>query len=89
MNGLDSIWNSLRQGDPGPAVALIDALMDNDFAAAAGGVLSDLAERMLDAHEVIEDENERSQFVSAIEEVLRHALPDTHDYDAFITEVRS
>ena len=71
---LDTVWSSLLDGDPGPALSFADALVDNDMAFAAGGFLNDLAERMHDADESIEDDQQRSAFVAAIEQVLRHAL---------------
>ena len=74
---LDSIWNSLTDGDPGPAQALVDALLDNDMAFAAGGFLRDLAERLSDVGEVMEDDEQREKFVLAIHEVL----PVSHDHD--------
>ena len=88
MTGLDSIWESLQSGDPGPAVGLIDALIANDFSFAAGGLLDDLAERMITAGEFFDDVTEHDRFVDAVDCVLRYALPDNKEYDALLAEAR-
>lgn len=77
---LDAIWSSLLDGDPGPALAFSDALLDNDMPFAAGGFLRDLAERLHDVGDALPDENQRHAFTEAIHAVLLHALD--HDEKA-------
>lgn len=89
-NPAETVWAGLVAGDPGPTVALFDALMDADFAFAAGGLLRDLAERLGDADEVISDERERIQFVSAVQQALLHCLDnDEEAVDALMREANS
>jgi hypothetical protein len=56
-------------GDPGPAVALFDALMASDFSFAAGGMLRDLAERIADS-EHLDDQIQRKRFDETVKQVL-------------------
>ena len=70
-----SIWTALLDGDPAPAVALFDALMDTDFGWAAGGLLRDVAERMHDADEYVEP-NAKERFMAAALTVLSTCLDD-------------
>ena len=67
---LDTIWNTLLHGDPGPALAFVEALIENDMAYAAGGFLQDLVERVHDAQDTIEQEQQRVQFVEAAKHVV-------------------
>ena len=76
---LEAIWRSLLVGDPGPALALIDALLEQDMAFAAGGFLRDLAERRNDAGDCIADEVERKVFITAVDQTLELALEGDHD----------
>ena len=76
MASLESIWNSLLEGDPGPSLSLVDSLLDNDLSFAAGGLLRDLAERMVQADSEIDDDQQRVEFVDAINQVLAHAYRD-------------
>ena len=64
------IWQSLLDGDPGPAVAFFDSLAEADFGYAAGGFLQDISDRLADAHEYIGDEAKRDAFVAAVQQVL-------------------
>ena len=76
MSNLESIWNSLLEGDPGPSLSLVDSLLDNDLSFAAGGLLRDFAERMVQADSEIDDDQQRAEFVDAINQVLAHAYRD-------------
>lgn len=66
------IWERLLVGDPGPLVALFDALLDADLNRAAGGLLDDVAERILLAHEQIEDVQQAAEFSQAAKAALLH-----------------
>jgi hypothetical protein len=87
-NPTDALWVGLLSGDPGPAVAFFDALMASDLAFAAGGLLRDVAERIVDAGEVIEDDRERSSFIDAAQQVLEQCLPDSVAVAALLQEAR-
>jgi len=76
MSDLETIWSSLLDGDPGPSLSFVDALLHNDLPFAAGGVLRDLAERMVDAGSAIDDEQQRAKFADAVKQVLTHAYRD-------------
>ena len=69
-----SIWQGLLDGDPGPAVAFFDSLMEADLSFAAGGLVQDIAERVGDADQYVANETQRSQFVEAARQVVRHCL---------------
>ena len=71
---LETLWAALLDGDPGPAVAFADLLLDHDLPYAAGGFLHDLAERYRDADELITAATARQQFRSAVHTVLSHGL---------------
>ncbi|MEZ6116872.1 MAG: hypothetical protein R3C28_09915 [Pirellulaceae bacterium] len=62
---MQAIWERLLAGDPGPLVALFDALLDADLNRAAGGLLDDVAERILLADEQIEDVQQIAEFARA------------------------
>ena len=64
------IWERLLVGDPGPLVALFDALLDADLNRAAGGLLDDVAERILLADEQIEDVQQAAEFSQAAKAAL-------------------
>ena len=64
------IWQSLLEGDPGPAVAFFDSLLNADFGYAAGGFLQDITDRLADAHEYIPDEAQREAFVASARQVV-------------------
>ena len=70
---LATIWTALLAGDPGPALSFVDALIENDLPFAAGGFLQDLAERLNDAQQTIDDQQKLAQFVEAAEQTLLHA----------------
>lgn len=70
LTGFEVVWDSLRAGDPAPFVALFDLLLASDFPFAAGGILRDLAERILDAKDVIEDEADCERFVTAAKSAI-------------------
>lgn len=70
------VWQSLLDGDPGPAVAFFDSLMEADFSFAAGGLIQDVAERIGDADQYLADETLRSRFVAAARQVVEHCLQD-------------
>ncbi len=79
MSDVETLWGSLLEGDPGPSLAFVDLLLNNDLPFAAGGVLRDLAERMVDAGSSIEDDNKCQRFVEAVNRVLRHAYREDPD----------
>ena len=84
---LDRIWESLMRGDPGPAVAFVDLLTDCDFSFAAGGLLRDLAERLVDVEQYVEDAHQREQLVEAIHAVLMHCCDqDSAEVDRLLEE---
>lgn len=64
FSDLQSHWDALRQGDPGPIVAFVDALLSHDMAFAAGGLLRDIVERIRDASETL-DAEEQKRFLAA------------------------
>lgn len=66
----ESIWHGLLDGDPGPTVALFDALIDGDLAHAAGGMLRDIAERLRDIHDHVEQPHQRERFATAARKAL-------------------
>ena len=63
---LNHMWDALLVGDPGPFVAFFDSLMNSDFPFGAGGLLRDLADRIVSATEEFEDESEREKFVDCL-----------------------
>lgn len=69
-----SIWQGLLDGDPGPAVAFFDSLMEADMSYAAGGLVQDIAERVGDVDQYLANETQRSQFVDAARQVVTHCL---------------
>lgn len=82
----DAIWQALLNGDPGPAVALFDALMDADFAFAAGGFLRDLAERLEDAGELLDDPSQHECFCDALRSAILCCLQDDEEALAALRE---
>lgn len=75
----DAIWNALLDGDPGPALALATALIDNDMSFAAGGFLRDLAERIQpDSLQLLADDAQRQSFDVATRQALLEMLDGNH-----------
>ncbi len=64
------VWQGLMAGDPGPYVAMFDSLLNGDFPFAAGGLLRDLAERIIDADDFVECDDERKLFVETATQAL-------------------
>lgn len=77
---MNAIWQALLNHDPGPAVAFFDLLVNSDFSFAADGFLRDLAERMLDADDHVDSEEQRAQFCDAVRQTISHCLQ--HDVEA-------
>lgn len=69
----NAIWERLLEGDPGTVVAMFDSLLDADLPYAAGGLLRDVAERMADAHDFC-DENQQRKFREAAQMAIHHCL---------------
>jgi|GEM_PF-4644296 len=63
---LNHVWNGLLAGDPGPFVTFFDSLMNSDFPFGAGGLLRDLADRIVSAGEEFEGESERDAASSSL-----------------------
>ena len=83
------IWSRLLEGDPGSAVAFFDSLLAADLAFAAGGFLRDLAERIADVDEFVEDETERLRFINAVKEAITHCLDgDVHAIEELMSEAQ-
>ena len=70
LTGFDVAWDNLRLGDPAPFVALFDLLLASDFPFAAGGILRDLADRIVDADDVFDDVAERERFVDTAKKAI-------------------
>lgn len=71
---LQSIWQALLEGDPGPAVAFFDSLIASDFAYAAGGLLRDIAERIADLDTSLDDDLTSNRFRDAAKKMLESCL---------------
>lgn len=67
---LEQVWDGLLNGDPGPFVALFDSLMDSDLPFAAGGLLRDLAERIANVSEEIDDDATQQQFIATSKQAI-------------------
>ena len=86
----ESIWQGLLDGDPGPTVALFDALLDADLAHAAGGMLRDIAERLGDIQDYVDAAEQQERFSRTAREALTCCLNgDQVAIDALLLETAS
>ena len=79
---LHIVWQGLLGGDPGPAIAFFDSLMDADLAYAAGGLLQDIAERIEDIGQFAEDQQQHEAFVMAAKQVINECAIDPDEFSA-------
>ena len=86
---LNHMWDALLVGDPGPFVAFFDSLMNSDFPFGAGGLLRDLADRIVSATQEFEDESERETFVEAAKQAIRVCVQhDDAELQSLLAEAR-
>lgn len=82
------IWQGLLDGDPGPAVAFFESLLAADCSFAAGGLARDVAVRIHDVHEFVDDAQGQALFVTAAREFVAYCLgSDAVAADRWIAEV--
>ena len=80
------VWQGLQAGDPGPFVAFFDALMAHDLAHAAGGLLRDIGDRLVDENSLADLEQPET-FVEAARKGLLCCLQgDEQDLELLLKE---